>query len=111
MKFQLDSSKPRIFPNTSSPSTGWNLQSTNFSSIWNNWKYQRLRASVNTRPNGICRACRLPQFDSEKNRAAMQLVPSLKQSLAASAKSLLARRPTPKFHGVMDKAFVPNKQK
>ena len=23
MKFQLDSSKPRIFPSTSSPSTGW----------------------------------------------------------------------------------------
>ena len=23
MKFQLDSSKPRIFPNTASPSTGW----------------------------------------------------------------------------------------
>jgi MoaA/NifB/PqqE/SkfB family radical SAM enzyme len=88
-----------------------NLQSTNFSSIWNNWKYQRLRASVNTRPNGICRACRLPQFDSEENRAAMQLVPSLKQSLAASAKSLLARRPQTKFVGVMDKAFVPNNQK
>src|SRR5215813_5243569 len=27
MKFQLDSSKPRIFPNTSSPSTGWKFSS------------------------------------------------------------------------------------
>lgn len=88
-----------------------NLQSTNFSSIWNGRKYQRLRASINRRPDSICCACRLPQFDSEENRAAMQLVPSLKQSLAASAKSLLARRPKTRFVGVMDKAFAPGNQK
>jgi MoaA/NifB/PqqE/SkfB family radical SAM enzyme len=84
-----------------------NLQSSTFASIWNGWKYRRLRAAINTRPDSICHACRLPQFDSEENRASMQLVPSLKQSLVISAKSLLAGRAKTNFSGVMDKEIDP----
>lgn len=84
-----------------------NLQSSTFASIWNGWKYRRLRAAINTRPDSICRACRLPQFDSEENRASVQLVPSLKQSLVISAKSLLAGRAKTNFIGVMDKEIDP----
>jgi MoaA/NifB/PqqE/SkfB family radical SAM enzyme len=83
-----------------------NLHTNSFASIWNNWKYRRLRASVNTKPDSICRSCRLPQFDSEENRAAMQLVPSVKQLLRGSAKSLLTR-PNVTFVGVMDPEHDP----
>jgi MoaA/NifB/PqqE/SkfB family radical SAM enzyme len=78
-----------------------NLHAQSFPTIWNNWKYRRLRASVNIQPDSICRSCRLPQFDSEENRAAMQLVPSVKQLLMGSAKSFLTR-PKVTFVGVMD---------
>lgn len=84
-----------------------NLQSRTFASIWNGWKYRRLRAAINTRPDSICHACRLPQFDSEENRAFKQLAPSLKQSLIIATKSLLTEKPKPNFTGVMDKEFDP----
>lgn len=87
-----------------------NLQSSTFASIWNGWKYRRLRAAINTRPDSICHACRLPQFDSEENRASMQLVPSLKQSIVTSAKSLFAERAKTNFMGVMDKEIDPTRK-
>jgi MoaA/NifB/PqqE/SkfB family radical SAM enzyme len=83
-----------------------NLHTNSFTSIWNNWKYRRLRASVNTQPDSICRSCRLPQFDSEENRAALQLAPSVKQLLTSTAKSLLTS-PEVTFVGVMDQEFDP----
>jgi hypothetical protein len=83
------------------------LSTTSFASIWNGWKYRHLRASVNTKPGSICKSCRLPQFDSEENRAALQLVPSIKQQLTSAARSLLARRPQVTFAGIMDKEFAP----
>ena len=83
-----------------------NLRTNSFASVWNNWKYQRLRASVNTKPDHICHSCRMPQFDSEENRAAMQLVPSFKQLVKSSAKSLLVR-PKITFDGIMDIEFDP----
>jgi MoaA/NifB/PqqE/SkfB family radical SAM enzyme len=83
-----------------------NLHADSFASIWNNGKYRRLRASVNTRPDSICRSCRLPQFDSEENRAAMQLIPSAKQLLRGAATSLLTR-PQVTFVGVMDPEHDP----
>ena len=85
-----------------------NLQSSSFASIWNGWKYRRLRSAINSRPDNICHSCRLPQFDHEENRASMQLVPSLKQSLAISAKSLFARRTRSTFSGAMDEELEPN---
>jgi Iron-sulfur cluster-binding domain len=87
-----------------------NLRTNSFASIWNNWKYQRLRASVNTKPDRICHSCRMPQFDSEENRAAMQLVPSLKQLVKDSAKSLLVS-PKITFDGIMDKEFDPEHER
>jgi MoaA/NifB/PqqE/SkfB family radical SAM enzyme len=83
-----------------------NLRTSSFASIWNGWKYRRLRASINTKPDRICHSCRMPQFDSEESRAAMQLAPSVKQLLTASAKSLL-ERPKVTFVGIMDKEFDP----
>ena len=83
-----------------------NLRTSSFASIWNGWKYRRLRASINTKPDRICHSCRMPQFDSEESRAAMQLAPSVKQLLTSSAKSLL-ERPKVTFVGVMDKEFDP----
>jgi hypothetical protein len=83
-----------------------NLRTTSFASIWNNWQYQRLWASVNTRPDRICHSCRMPQFDSEENGAAMQLMPSLKQLVKGSAKSLFVRRNIA-FDGVMDTEIDP----
>jgi hypothetical protein len=83
-----------------------NLRTTDFASIWNGWKYQRLRAAVNTKPDRICYSCRLPQFDHEENSAARQLVPSVKQLLKHSATSLLAR-PKVTFVGIMDQEFAP----
>jgi MoaA/NifB/PqqE/SkfB family radical SAM enzyme len=83
-----------------------NLRVNSFASIWNGWKYQHLRASVNTKPDRICHSCRMPQFDSEENRVAMQLAPGVKQLLTGSAKSLLAR-PKVTFVGIMDKEFDP----
>jgi hypothetical protein len=83
-----------------------NLRANGVASTWNGWKYRRLRASVNTEPDRICHSCRMPQFDSEENRAAMQLVPSVKQLLTGSAKSLLAR-PKVTFMGIMDEEFDP----
>jgi MoaA/NifB/PqqE/SkfB family radical SAM enzyme len=83
-----------------------NLREAGFASIWNGWKYRHLRGSVNTKPDRICHSCRMPQFDSEQNRAAVQLVPSVKQLLAGSAKSLLAV-PKVTFVGIMDKQFDP----
>jgi hypothetical protein len=86
------------------------LQVSRFESVWNGLKYRRLRARINNTPDSICRACRLPQFDSEENRASMQLVPSVKQLVTASARSLL-KRSKPTFEGVMDKEFDPNDSK
>jgi hypothetical protein len=83
-----------------------NLRTSGFASIWNSWKYQRLRASVNTKPDRICHTCRMPLFDSEENAAAVQFVPSFKQLLRGSAKSLLAR-PEIAFDGIMDPEFDP----
>jgi MoaA/NifB/PqqE/SkfB family radical SAM enzyme len=83
-----------------------NLRTSGFASIWNSWKYQRLRASVNTKPDRICHTCRMPLFDSEENAAAVQFVPSFKQLLRGSAKSLLAR-PKIAFDGIMDPEFDP----
>jgi MoaA/NifB/PqqE/SkfB family radical SAM enzyme len=84
-----------------------NLHTNDFASIWNGRKYRRLRASINTKPDGICHSCRMPQFDSEENRAAMQLMPSVKQRLTGVAKSLLAG-PQVTFAGIMDKEFDPH---
>jgi MoaA/NifB/PqqE/SkfB family radical SAM enzyme len=83
-----------------------NLNTSNFVSVWNGWKYRRLRASVNTKPDNICHSCRMPQFDSEENRVAMQFVPSLKQLVTGSTKSLLMK-PNVSFVGIMDKEFEP----
>jgi MoaA/NifB/PqqE/SkfB family radical SAM enzyme len=83
-----------------------NLHASSFASVWNGSKYRRLRAAVNTKPDRICHSCRMPQFDSEENRAAMQLVPSVKQMLKGSAMSLLAS-PKVTFVGIMDKDFDP----
>jgi MoaA/NifB/PqqE/SkfB family radical SAM enzyme len=84
-----------------------NLQTSSFTSIWNGAKYRRLRATVNTRPDRICHSCRMPQFDSEENRAAMQLAPSVKQLLKDSTTSLLVAKPKVTFVGFMDKEFAP----
>jgi MoaA/NifB/PqqE/SkfB family radical SAM enzyme len=83
-----------------------NLSTHRFVSIWNGRKYRNLRASVNTKPHSICYSCRMPRFDSEENRAAMQLAPSVKQLLKNSAKSLLSR-PNITFTGITDKDFAP----
>jgi MoaA/NifB/PqqE/SkfB family radical SAM enzyme len=88
-----------------------NLQASPFESVWNGWKYRHLRARINNMPDSICRACRLPEFDSEENRASMQLVPSVKQLLVGSAKSLLKKGSKPTFEGVMDEEFDPNDSK
>jgi MoaA/NifB/PqqE/SkfB family radical SAM enzyme len=84
-----------------------NLSTSSFASIWNGRKYRGLRASVNTKPCSICYSCRMPRFDSEENRAAMQLTPSAKQLLKSSAKALLSRSKIT-FAGVMDKDFDPH---
>jgi MoaA/NifB/PqqE/SkfB family radical SAM enzyme len=83
-----------------------NLRANSFASIWNGWRYRRLRATVNTKPDRICHSCRLAQFDHEENRAAMQLAPGVKQLLKRSATSLLAR-PKVTFVGIMDQEFDP----
>jgi MoaA/NifB/PqqE/SkfB family radical SAM enzyme len=88
-----------------------NLQVSPFESVWNGWKYRHLRARINNTPDSICRACRLPQFDSEENRTSMQLVPSVKQLVTGSAKALLKKRSKPTFEGVMDKEFDPDDSK
>jgi MoaA/NifB/PqqE/SkfB family radical SAM enzyme len=83
-----------------------NLRTKRFAAIWNGRKYQHLRASINTKPDGICHSCRMPQFDSEGNRASLQLVPSLKQLLKGSITSLL-EPPKVTFVGIMDQEFDP----
>ena len=83
------------------------LQVSRFESVWNGLKYRRLRARINNTPDSICRACRLPQFDSEENRASAQLAPSVKQQLTGLTKSLVKKRPQIIFDGVMDKEFDP----
>ena len=88
-----------------------NLRLSSFESVWNGRKYRRLRARINNTPDSICRACRLPQFDNEENTASMQIVPSAKQLMIGSAKSLLKKKPKPAFEGVMDKEFDPNDSK
>jgi MoaA/NifB/PqqE/SkfB family radical SAM enzyme len=84
-----------------------NLQLSHFQSVWNGLKYRRLRARINNTPDSICRACRLPQFDSEENRASAQLAPSVKQQLTGLTKSLVKKSPQIIFDGVMDKEFDP----
>jgi MoaA/NifB/PqqE/SkfB family radical SAM enzyme len=84
-----------------------NLQLSHFQSVWNGLKYRRLRARINNTPDSICRACRLPQFDSEENRASAQLAPSVKQQLTGLTKLLVKKSPQIIFDGVMDKEFDP----
>ena len=88
-----------------------NLRLSSFESVWNGWKYRRLRARINKTPDSICRTCRQPQFDSEENTAFMQTVPSFKQLAIGSAKVLMEKRSKPVFEGVMDKEFDPNDSK
>jgi len=83
-----------------------NIRKDGFQSVWNGWAYRRLRATVNVKSDSICHSCRLPQFDSEHNRASMQLAPSMKQLLKASATSLF-NKPRVRFAGVLDRDFEP----
>ena len=85
-----------------------NLQRTSFAAVWNGWRYRRLRRQINTKPDSICRACRLPQFDSEENRAFSQNTPSFKQLIKSSANALLEKPQRPQFAGIMDEEFDPN---
>ena len=83
-----------------------NIREGGFNSVWNGRKYRSLRGSVNKKSDSICYSCRLPQFDSEDNRAAMQNAPSFKELLKISTQWLV-NKPKGSFGGVMDKEFNP----
>jgi MoaA/NifB/PqqE/SkfB family radical SAM enzyme len=52
-----------------------------FEAIWNGRLYRRLRRTVNRRPDGICTACRMPAFDSDRNASAAQALPGARERL------------------------------
>jgi MoaA/NifB/PqqE/SkfB family radical SAM enzyme len=80
-----------------------NLKKQNWDTIWNGRPYRRLRASVNTKSDSICRACRMP-FDSAENSSAAQLMPGLRESFR---KLIAIRREKVQFAGVLNEDFDP----
>jgi MoaA/NifB/PqqE/SkfB family radical SAM enzyme len=82
-----------------------NLNKSSFQSIWNGKKYQKLRSSVNGKPDGICHDCRMPKFDSDHNTSASQLVPGIRDLVRAAV--TVKPKETISFTGVMEKEFDP----
>jgi MoaA/NifB/PqqE/SkfB family radical SAM enzyme len=78
-----------------------NLRGDGFEAVWNGAKYRKLRDSINSRSDSLCYSCRLPQFDSEENRAASQLAPSLRELVVQGAERLW-KRPSVRYAGVLD---------
>ena len=54
-------------------------KSSSFEAVWNGPKYRRLRASVNTRPDGICHSCRLSRYENDQNKSLSQLLPGKRE--------------------------------
>jgi MoaA/NifB/PqqE/SkfB family radical SAM enzyme len=80
------------------------LKTHSWDHVWNGRRYRRLRASVNTKSDPICRACRMPKFDSDQNQSANQLLPGLREV----ARNLLTiRREKVSFAGVLNEDFDP----
>jgi len=83
-----------------------NLRHKGFEAVWNGRKYRQLRDSVNEHSDGICYSCRLPQFDSEQNRAASQLSSSLRELVKQGAERLWTK-PQVHYAGVLDDQLDP----
>jgi MoaA/NifB/PqqE/SkfB family radical SAM enzyme len=79
-----------------------------FDSVWNGWRYRRLRSSVNVpRPNSICYSCRLPRFENEESTSFSQTtMPGVRDSLRRLLKA--RRRPPVRYSGVLYKEFDPS---
>ncbi len=68
------------------------IERRSFASVWNGWRYRRLRRQVNSTSNELCTACRMPRFDNETGTAAWQSLPGLREVARGVVQRLTRRR-------------------